>query len=313
MTKYTLFDHSTQRTYQMSDRPSKVNIDQFAQVADAPVGKILDCLPDILAARDLKTLISLTAKAYRDKKPVIIGMGGHVIKTGISPLLIDLMRKGVVSAIACNGSVIIHDFEISCWGQTSEDVATAIENGTFGMASDTCDTINNIIARAYEEKLGYGEAIGKYLCENDISYPQLSLAANAYKHNVPLCVHIAIGTDINHQHHSASGQAIGDCSTRDFQIFTHMVSLLDNGGVFICFGSAVIVPEVFLKALTIVRNTGQSLQNFTTAVFDMNHHYRPHTNIVTRPTQSSGQSYYFIGHHEIMLPIFLLAVRESIS
>jgi len=313
MTKYTLFDNANQNTYRASDRQSKVDINSFAKINDTRISDFIDCLPDILAAKDLKQLIALTTQAYFDKKPIIIGMGGHVIKTGISPLLIDLIKQNAISAIACNGSVIIHDYEISCFGQTSEDVATAIENGSFGMASDTCDTINNIIIDGHKNKLGYGEAIGKYLSESEIPYPQLSLARNAYQHNVPLCVHIALGTDINHQHHSASGEAIGDCSLRDFHIFTHTVSQLNGGGVFICFGSAVIIPEVFLKALTIVRNTGQPLQNFTTAVFDMNHHYRPQTNIITRPTQSSGQSFYFIGHHEIMLPLFLLALRENIT
>jgi len=313
MTKYSLFDNSSQNTYKNSDRQSKVNICSFAQIKNAHVNELLDCLPDILKAKELKQLISLTTQAYFAKKPIIIGMGGHVIKTGISPLLIDLIKHKAISTIACNGSVIIHDFEISCFGQTSEDVATALANGSFGMASDTCDTINHIITKAQTQQLGYGEAVGKYLSETDIPYPQLSLCANAYQNNVPLCVHIALGTDINHQHHSANGQAIGDCSFRDFQIFTHAVSQLDNGGVFICFGSAVVIPEVFLKALTIVRNTGQPVQNFTTAVFDMNHHYRPQTNIITRPTQSSGQSFYFIGHHEIMLPLFLLALRENIT
>jgi len=312
MGKYKEFLATNQKRYKAAERFSKVDINQFAKVGDANVSQLLDCLPDLLKAKDLKELIGLTYKAYITQKPIILGIGGHVVKAGLSPLIIDLMKNGVISAIACNGSVIIHDFEIACFGQTSEDVAQALEDGSFGMASDTCDTINEVIVNAHKEKLGYGEAIGKHLCEQDILHPQLSIARNAYATNTPLTVHIAIGTDINHQHHSASGEAIGDCSARDFKIFTNSVSQLGNGGVFICCGSAVILPEVFLKALTVARNSGLPVQDFTTAVFDMNYHYRPSTNIATRPVQSSGKGYYFVGHHEIMLPLFLLAVRERV-
>jgi len=312
MGKYKEFEATNQKRYKAAERVSKVDITQFAKVGNANVSELLNCLPDLLKGKDLKDLIELTFQAYKAKKPIILGIGGHVVKAGISPLIIDLMSKGVISAIACNGSVIIHDFEIACYGQTSEDVAQALEDGSFGMASDTCDTINKVIVNAHKEKLGYGEAIGEYLCTTDIPNPQLSIARNAYVTNTPLTVHVAIGTDINHQHHSASGEAIGDCSARDFKIFTNSVSQLGDGGVFICCGSAVILPEVFLKALTVARNSGLPVQNFTTAVFDMNYHYRPSTNIALRPVQSSGKGFYFVGHHEIMLPLFLLAVRERV-
>jgi len=312
MGKYKEFLPTNQKRYKASERVSKVDKNQFAKLADVNANKLINCLPDLLKSKDLKELIEITSQAAIAQKPVILGIGGQVIKAGISPLIIDLIHNGVISAIACNGSVVIHDFEISCFGQTSEDVAQSLEDGSFGMASDTCDTINGVIVNAYKEKLGYGEAIGKYLLESNIPNPQLSIARNAYVTNTPLTVHIAIGTDINHQHRSSSGEAIGDCSARDFKIFTNQVSQLGDGGVFICCGSAVILPEVFLKALTVARNNGRPVQDFTTAVFDMNYHYRPSTNIVSRPVQSSGKGYYFVGHHEIMLPLFLLAVREKV-
>ena len=323
MSKYKEFDFSGLNKYKVIDRQSSVSVDDFAKVMKdkesknkATINAFLDCVPDILKGKDFKELLDTAAIAYQNKKPIIIGIGGHVIKTGMSPLFIEMMQMGAIQGICGNGSVSIHDFEISCFGKTSENVSDALEDGTFGMASDTCDTINGIIEKASLQGLGYGEAVGKYLSETDIPFPELSLLRNAYQCNVPATIHIALGTDIVHQHETASGKAIGDCSLRDFKIFTELVSTLgdtgDGGGVFISFGSAVIVPEVFLKALTVCRNKGFKLQNFTTAVFDMNHHYRPLLNITKRPTQNSGKGYYFIGHHEIMIPLFLLALRERI-
>lgn len=310
MSKYKEFDFNNLRKYTVSDRQSKVNIEEFAKVSDVPVSKLLDCIPNILKGKDIKDLIDRGYQAYLSNKPILLGIGGHVIKTGMAPLLIEMMKIGAVKGICCNGSVTIHDFEISCFGQTSEDVAEALEDGSFGMASDTCDTINSIISTA--GNLGYGEAIGKYLAEREILNPQLSLLRNAYEYDVPVTVHVAIGTDIVHQHETANGAGIGDCSLRDFKIFTELVSQLGDGGLFVSFGSAVIIPEVFLKALTVCRNKGFEVRNFTTAVFDMNQHYRPGTNISFRPVRTSGKGYYFVGHHEIMIPLFLLGLRERI-
>lgn len=312
MSKYKEFDFSNLKKYKVADRSSKVNIDEFAKVYDTDLSSFLNCLPNILKGCDFKELLDRTYQAFVSQETIIVGIGGHVIKTGMSPLLIEMMRIGAIQGICCNGSVTIHDFEIACFGQTSENVVEALEDGSFGMASDTCDTINNIISQADKEGLGYGEAIGKYLSENEVLHPELSLLRNAYEMNIPVTIHVALGTDINHQHETASGSVIGNCSMRDFRIFTNLVSELGDGGVFINFGSAVIIPEVFLKALTVCRNKGVSVKNFTTAVFDMNTHYRPATNIVSRPVKSGGKGYYFIGHHEIMIPLFLLALRERI-
>ena len=313
MSKYKEFDNANLKKYNVADRKSKVNIDEFAKVGDVSASSFLDCIPNILKGKDIKELIEITYRAYKNKKNIIIGIGGHVIKTGMSPLFIEMMKLGAIQGVCCNGSVTIHDFEISCFGQTSENVALALEDGSFGMAADTCDTINKIIEKGAIEGLGYGEAIGKYLSETDILHPELSLLKNAYEMNVPVTVHIALGTDIVHQHETAIGAAIGECSMRDFKIFTNLVSELGDGGVFISFGSAVIIPEVFLKALTVCRNKGYAVQNFTTAAFDMNYHYRPDANIVSRPVKSGGKGFYFIGHHEIMIPLFLLALREKIK
>ena len=312
MSKYKEYDMKDQKRYKMADRRSLVNSEQFAGVGRSDINDFLQFIPNILKGKDFKELLDVTFQAYKDKKPILVGIGGHVIKTGMSPLFIEMMRLKAIQGVCCNGSVVIHDFEISCFGQTSEDVAEAIEDGSFGMSSDTCDSINDIISAGVKDELGYGEAIGKYLSENQLLHPELSLLRNAYEMNVPVTVHVALGTDITHQHSGASGAAIGDLSMRDFRIFAESVSQLDSGGVFICFGSTVILPEVFLKALTICRNKGKSVKNFTTAVFDMNYHYRPYVNITNRPVQKNGKGYYFIGHHEIMIPLFMLSLRERI-
>jgi len=348
MSKYQEFDFNGLKKYRVEERKSKFAIDSMVKRKDCLMSNFIDSLPNINKSKDFKEFIELTFLAYRKKKPILIGMGGHVIKTGMSPLIIDMMNLGLIQGICCNGSVVIHDFEISCFGSTSEDVALALEEGSFGMASDTCDAINQIILQASNEKLGYGEAIGKYLAETSIPYPEYSILRNAYELNIPITVHIALGTDIAHQHETAEGKAIGDCSLRDFRIFTNLVSQLGDGGVFINFGSAVIIPEVFLKALTVCRNKANNnlkknqrtedsfqesnyvfnsstteltdfvynkintrIEHFTTAVFDMQYHYRPLENIVNRPVQKNGQGFYFIGHHEIMIPLFFHCLREK--
>lgn len=312
MTKYKEIDLNGLKKYSVNIRESKVNTGEFAKAEHVTLQEFINCIPDILKGKDLKDLLDHAFNAWLNKKPIILCIGGHVIKTGMAPLIIDMMKQGIVSSIACNGSVTIHDFEIGCFGQTSEDVAKALEDGSFGMARETCDGINAIIAEGAGQGLGYGEAIGKYLNENEIKNYDLSILANAWKLNIPVTVHVAIGTDIVHQHETAVGSAIGDCSMRDFRIFCNQISELGDGGVLLNFGSAVIIPEVFLKALTVVRNLGHQVYNFYTAVFDMNQHYRPAVNIVSRPNQSGGKGYYFVGHHEIMIPLFLLALRERI-
>jgi len=309
MGKFKEIDLKNLKKYSVLDRPSKVHITDFANAEKT----LFVSMPDILAAKDIKELTDKCVKAYEKGKPVFLALGGHVIKCGLAPFIISLMELGLIKGLIANGSVVIHDFEIAMFGKTSEDVASALEDGSFGMATETCDTINEIIAQAYEDELGFGEAVGKYLLENHAANQKLSLLASAYRMNIPFTIHVAIGTDIVHQHESADGAAIGACTLKDFRILCNQFINLDDGGVFVNFGSAVVIPEVFLKAITVVRNLGFPLNNFYTAVFDMNLHYRPITNIVNRPTLSGGKGYYFVGHHEIMLPLFYNLLLEKLK
>ena len=286
----------------VKDRPSLVQTGQFAKLG----ADLLDSLPDILKAADLKEFIGRCRVAIQRKKPIIVALGGHVIKCGLAPLLIELMKAGAVSCFAVNGSVTIHDYELACFGKTSEDVAAALSDGSFGMVFETTHGINSVITAGSEAGLGYGEALGQHLLAN-APHKELSLLAMAYEHEIPVTAHIALGTDIVHQTPCADGKAIGDCSLRDFRILCERVKDLNDGGVFINLGSAVVLPEVFLKALTVARNVYGPVQDFTTAVFDMNLHYRAMENVVKRPVLNGGKGYYFIGHHEIMVP---LLVRE---
>jgi len=302
MSRYQEIDLSKIHFASVQNRFSKVDSSSFAQVSD----NLLDSMPDILKGAEFKEFIKRCHLARDSHKTFIIGLGGHIIKCGLAPLLIKLMEEGIAKCFAVNGSVTIHDFELAYFGKTSEDVSKGLADGTFGMAEETINAINRIIIRASEEKLGYGEALGKDILENAPN-AEISLLAQAYKYNIPVTVHIALGTDITHQSPYADGKAIGDCSMRDFRIFCEQVKNLNDGGVFINMGSAVIIPEVFLKALTVARNVYGTIQDFTTAVFDMNQQYRELENVVRRPVEKGGKGYYFIGHHEIMIP---LLVRE---
>ncbi|MDD2229393.1 MAG: hypothetical protein PHY48_08280 [Candidatus Cloacimonetes bacterium] len=304
MSKYSEIDLSKISTYSIKDRHSKVATNAFAKVGKVDTASFLDCLPDILCAADLKALIAACKAAKKKGKPIIIGLGGHVIKCGLAPLLIELMEAGYVGAIVTNGSVAIHDFEIAFFGSTSEDVSAALADGSFGMAEETSFGINKAITSGSANGMGFGEALGEVIL-NDAPYASLSLLASAYRLSIPLCVQVALGTDIIHQSKHADGKAIGDCSLRDFRIFCHQVASLNDGGVFLNFGSAVIIPEVFLKALTVARNIHGCVKDFTTAVFDMNMHYRARVNVAQRPVESGGKGYYFIGHHEIMIPLLI--------
>lgn len=312
MSKFTEIDLSNLKKTSIKSRQSLVKKGSFSKPDINNFTEFTQSLPDILKAKDFNELLDKCVQAYKNDKPVIVALGGHVIKCGLAPNIIEMMELGLITALASNGSVVIHDYEIARFGETSEDVATALETGEFGMVKETCDGINRIISSAYK-KLGYGEAIGKNLIEIKAKNNHLSLFANAYKLGIPFTVHVALGTDIIHQHETADGAAIGDCSMRDFRILCNNLIELNDGGVFLNFGSAVIMPEVFLKAVTVVRNLGYPLNNFYTAVFDMNMHYRPRTNIVHRPTLSGGKGYYFIGHHEIMIPLFFQTLKERIK
>jgi hypothetical protein len=286
----------------IKDRPSKVELDFLAR----PATELLDSFPDILKAADLREFIQLWRKAVAEKRKVIIALGGHVIKCGLAPLLIRLMEAGAVGCFVINGSVAIHDFELAFFGKTSEDVSSGLADGSFGMVYETTHGINDVISKASDAELGYGEALGKYILA-EAPHAEISLLAMAYKHNIPVTAHVALGTDITHQTPCADGRAIGDCSLRDFRILCDQVKDLNHGGVWVNIGSAVILPEVFLKALTVARNINGRVQDFTTAVFDMNTHYRALENVVRRPVENGGKGFYFIGHHEIMVP---LVVRE---
>jgi len=310
MSRYREIDLSNLKRYKAQDRLSKVQSSVFAKTGKTNLADFWAKVPDVLKAKDMKELLELCAQAFQKGKPIYLGLGGHVIKCGLAPLIIDLMKIGAVKGIAVNGSVIIHDYEIAMYGQTSEDVESSLQDGSFGMASDTADGINSIIKEAQENGMGLGEVIGKNLAQ--AAYSEYSLLANAYKYEVPVTVHIAVGTDIIHQHPSADGAAIGETSLRDFRIFCQNLIELNDGGVFLNLGSSVIIPEVFLKAVSVVRNLGNPLQDFTTAVFDMNLQYRPLVNVVLRPVLNGGKGFYFVGHHEIMLPLFLLTLSEMI-
>ncbi len=306
-------DISRISTYPLDSRPSKVTVGDFArpltdrQARDTMA--LFDSLPHILAAESLRAVASAIVEARMKNRAIVWGIGGHVIKTGLAPILIDLMQRGFVTAIAMNGSGVIHDFEIAIAGWTSEDVDSALGTGEFGMAEETGRLINEAINRGANEDCGAGESVGHALVELKPQHGRFSLLHEAYKMRVPVTAHITIGTDIIHIHPHANGAAIGAASYRDFLLFTSIVSELDEGGVYLNVGSAVTLPEVFLKAVTVVRNLGGSLVDFTTANFDFIQHYRPMTNVVRRPVANgAGRGYGVTGHHELMIPLLAAAI-----
>jgi hypothetical protein len=302
------------KTYSIKKRNSKVNIKQFAKVSKKGVSfrKFLDGIPDVLKAKDIKNIVKAIGNAYKKGKPVIIMMGAHVIKCGLSPLIIDLMERRIVKAVLFNGAGSIHDFEIAYNGSTSEDVDLALADGSFGMSEETGRLMNEALKEGVLEGLGYGESVGKMIVKMKLPNKDLSILGRGYELKVPVLVSSAIGTDIIHQHPSMSGKVLGEASYIDFKIFAEQVSKIGNGGVVLNIGSAVILPEVFLKALSIARNLGADVKNFTTANFDMIQHYRPSVNVLKRPVMCGGASYAVTGHHEIMLPLLHAAVIECI-
>ncbi len=301
------------KTIPLNVRKCKVSISDFAKTAKKGESfkTFYDSLPQILVAENLKALVRDVATAHKKKKMVIIMMGAHVIKCGVSPLIIDLMKRGVVKAVAVNGAGVIHDTEIAMIGRTSEDVGEGILDGSFGMAKETASFINQAINSGFNEGIGIGEAVGANIVKSKLPHRNLSILANAYDLGLSVTAHVAIGTDIIHQHPSASGVAIGEGSLIDFRNFIYSVSQLE-GGVLINLGSAVILPEVFLKAITVARNLGNKVDTLTTANFDMISQYRPYQNILSRPTSKGGKGYNIIGHHEIMIPLLYRSIIESI-
>ena len=302
------------KTYSLKSRYSKVKLSDFAKlpVRGESFLKFYNSLPNILKAKDIDSVVNAVVSARKKKKPVIFMAGAHVIKCGLSPIVIELIKKKVISCICLNGAGIIHDFEVAFQGKTSEDVSENLKYGKFGMGKETAEFINDAVKEAVPEGLGLGNAVASKIITSNLRYKNLSLLCHAYKHKIPVCVYIAIGTDIIHQHPSFDAALSAEGSLRDFHLLVENVSQLNNGGVVLNFGSAVILPEVFLKALNLARNLGNEVKNFTTANFDMIYHYRPWQNVVLRPVMSGGKGYYIIGHHEIMLPLLAQAIVERI-
>ncbi|MGB2899903.1 MAG: hypothetical protein WBB89_11605 [Candidatus Acidiferrum sp.] len=308
--------------YPLASRKSKVSVRDFARpsAANTSLTKFLDSLPDILAAEDIRHLLSAIHSARKQRKAILWGIGGHVIKVGLGPILIDLMKRGFISGIAMNGAALIHDFEITLAGNTSEDVEAGLGEGQFGMAAETGQYINEIAKVSHRIRIGYGEAAGQFLSSGilDVKHADSSVLMAAYKHRIPVTIHLAIGTDIPHMHRAADGAALGAATHYDFRLFCALVEQMHSGGVYLNWGSAVLLPEVFLKAVSVVRNLGVPLRPITTANFDFIQHYRPLQNVVKRPTASAHGSrgpeshgYAITGHHELLLPLVAAALAAG--
>ena len=316
MTKQSLtpLDFSKLETYSVHGRHSKVTVDDFARPVrpGMTVNELISALPAQFAGVDFPEFVQRTATAIKNERPILLGMGAHVIKVGLNPILIDLMERGVISAIALNGAGIIHDTEIAMVGRTSEEVADVLAAGAFGAAKETGEVLNNAIIQGAKEGIGLGEAVGNELLRQDFPFNDQSLIAQARRMNIPVTVHVAIGTDIIHIHPNVDGAAIGQTSHYDFRLFCRLVSGLE-GGVYLNVGSAVLLPEVFLKALTVVRNLGHEVKKITTANFDFIRHYRTATNVVHRPTLEGGKGFNFTGHHELMIPLLAAAILDRLE
>ena len=312
---YQPIDNSKIRSRSIQARATKVGVEQFGKVYHKGDGlnAWVQSLPKILAGSGFRRVVESLISARALKKPIIWGLGAHVIKCGLNPVLIDLMERGFVTALALNGAGVIHDFEIALAGSTSEDVESELETGDFGMSRETAEWINDAIAEGVSDGKGLGEAIGSYLSRNSNRFPflGLSLLAGAFQRNIPVTVHVAIGTDTVHIHPSTDGSLVGKGSLHDFRLLTAIVRDLHEGGVYLNCGSAVILPEVFLKVVSLVRNLGFPLTKFTTVNLDFLQHYRPHHNVVKRPTRGSGQGIELTGHHELMIPLLAATLIES--
>ena len=304
-------DVSKIKSYSLKGRASKVRIDDFSRPhkKGGTFQDFFSSLPGILASQHFKDVVAAVIQARKDERPVMLGMGAHSIKVGLSPIIIDLMERGIITSLSLNGAGIIHDFELGFMGQTSEDVDREILSGAFGMAEETGSMLNQAIKNAGAEE-GIGSAVGRMIQSGEFPYKDKSLLAAGYRLGVPVTVHVAIGTDIIHMHPSFDGRATGAAAHQDFLTFCSLVSELE-GGVYLNLGSAVLLPEIFLKAVTLVRNLGFTLQHFTTVNMDFVQHYRPNTNVVRRPTQNGGKGFSLTGHHEIMLPLLAAAIIEQ--
>lgn len=301
------------KTYELQSRPSKVTVEDFGRPVGggASIADLLGSFPKILGAESLRAVAGAVVRAREQGKPVIWGIGGHVVKTGLAPVLIDLMDRGYVSAIASNGSVLVHDSEIAIAGFTSEDVDASLGEGDFGAARETGELLNAAAKSAASEGIGLGEALGRELARLEPEFAGFSLLCAARERAIPFTAHLTIGADIGHFHPGADGAALGAASHADFRIFCSMVREMNGGGVYLNVGSAVTMPEIFLKAVTVVRNLGHELRGITTANFDFIQHYRPLTNVVRRPTANgAGQGYSVTGHHELMIPLLAAMIKS---
>lgn len=302
------------KTYPVGSRKSKVNVKGFASVCRKGTSfrQYYESLPDILAARDLRAVVDAIVAAHQRRKTVLWMFGAHVIKVGLSPLLIEMLKRKIVTAIAMNGAGVIHDFELAFMGSTSEDVATALADGSFGMAQETHSMINGAIRDGAKKHWGLGQSVGAMIVKRRLPYRNLSVLATCHELGIPATVHVALGTDIIHQQSTADGAAIGQTSLADFRKLVGVVSTLGNGGVVGNLGSAVILPEVFLKAVSISRNLGHMVKDFTAFDFDMIRHYRPSENVLKRPTLMGGKAVHITGHHELLIPLLVRAVIEQL-
>jgi hypothetical protein len=309
-------------TYPLSSRKSKVSVRDFAKPSggNASFAKFLDSLPNFLAANDLRNLLAAMHRARKQRAPILWGIGGHVIKVGLGPVLIDLMKRGFVSSIAMNGAALVHDFEIALAGNTSEDVEAGLGAGQFGMAGETGEYINEFSKLAARLRIGYGEAAGQFLTSGilNVKYAASSVLVAAYKRRIPVTIHLAIGADIPHMHPAADGPCLGAATFLDFRLFCALVKQMHPGGIYLNWGSAVLLPEVFLKAVSVVRNLGVPLQPITTANFDFIQHYRALQNVVKRPTvsepggrKSESRGYAITGHHELLMPLVAAALAAG--
>jgi len=302
------------RTYALADRPSKVGMAEFAGVwaPGGTFGAFLERLPRVLAAADLRAVIAAIMSAYRGRHPVILGMGAHVIKTGLSPIVIDLMQRGIISGVALNGAGIVHDLEVAMTGRTSEAVGPALDDGSFGMAAETAAVIHRAVAAPASQVEGLGRAVGAHILSSGFPCAANSILAAGARLDIPATVHVAIGTDIVHMHPGFDAARTGAASFLDFRILAAQVARLE-GGVFMNAGSAVILPEVFLKSVGLARNLGHRLDRFTTVNLDFIRHYRPTVNVLQRPTARGGRGINLVGHHEILLPLIAAGVIEDLA
>ncbi len=302
------------RTYPLRSRPGKVSVEAFARAGrkGASVAEWVENLPRILAGNDFRAVVDALRRARRKRKPIIWGLGGHVIKVGLAPVLIDLMKRDYLTAVAMNGAAMIHDFEIALAGKTSEDVPAVLGRGRFGMAEETGRSINEAIIAGDQERLGMGESVGRFLAQyRGARFRRYSLLAAAYRARVPVTVHVAIGTDIIHNHPAIDPRATGAATHGDYRLLAAIVKKMDGGGVYLNVGSAVILPEVFVKCVSLAANLGHAPRGITTVNLDFFQHYRPQQNVVLRPTATRGShGYALTGHHELMIPLLAAALGE---